>query len=86
MRDINKMRGMPWLKAGTLYNAQLGLPDKVRIIIGLVVCNCWDLKPLDLLIGLALGCVDCLGYAATKHTIFLNKHLLYNILLAFPYV
>ena len=40
----------------TQYHAQLGLPDKGRVIKGLVVCNSWDLKPLDLLNGLALGC------------------------------
>ena len=39
----------------TQYNAQLGLPDKVRAIKGLFVCNNWDLEPLDLLNGLALG-------------------------------
>ncbi len=38
------------------YYAQLGLPDKGRAIKGLVVCNNWDLEPLDLLNGLALGC------------------------------
>ena len=31
-------------------------PDKGRAIKGLVVCNNWDLEPLDLLNGLALGC------------------------------
>ncbi len=38
------------------YLAQLGLPDKGRAIKGLVVCYIWDLEPLDLLKGLALGC------------------------------
>ena len=48
---------MPWLQTGaTQYHAQLGLPDKGRAIKGLVVCNSWDLEPLDLLNGLALGC------------------------------
>ena len=48
---------MPWPKTGvTQYNAQLGLPDKGRAIKGLVVCNNWDLEPLDLLNGLTLGC------------------------------
>ena len=48
---------MPWLKTGaTQYHAQLGLPDKGRAIKGLVVCNSWDLEPLDLLNGLDLGC------------------------------
>ena len=48
---------MPWPQTGaTQYHAQLGLPDKGRAIKGLVVCNSWDLTPLDLLNGLALGC------------------------------
>ena len=48
---------MPWPQTGaTQYHAQLGLPDKGRAIKGLVVCNNWDLEPLDLLNGLALGC------------------------------
>ena len=48
---------MPWPKtSATQYHAQLGLPDKGRAIKGLVVCNNWDLEPLDLLKGLALGC------------------------------
>ena len=48
---------MPWTKTGaTQYHAQLGLRDKGRAINGLVVCNNWDLKPLDLLNGLALDC------------------------------
>ncbi len=40
----------------TRYHAQLRLPDKGRAIKGLVVCNNWDLEPLDLLNGRALGC------------------------------
>ncbi len=48
---------MPWPKTGaTQYHAQLGLPDKGRTIKVLVVCTSWDLEPLDLLNGLALGC------------------------------
>ncbi len=40
---------MPWPKTGaTQYYAQLGLPGKGRAIKGLVVCNNWDLNPLDL--------------------------------------
>ena len=47
---------MPWPQTGaTQYHAQLGLPDKGRAIKGFVVCNYWDLEPLDLLNGLALG-------------------------------
>ena len=48
---------MPWpLRGATQFHAQLGLPDKGSVIKGLVVCNNWDLVPLDLLNGLALGC------------------------------
>ena len=48
---------MSWPQTGaTQYHAQLGLPDKVCAIKGLVVCNDWDLEPLDLLKGVALGC------------------------------
>ena len=39
----------------TQFHVQLGLPDKGRAIKELVVCNNWDLEPLDLLNGLALG-------------------------------
>ncbi len=58
MRDINIMsRGMPWPQTGApQYPAQLGIPDKGRATNGLVVCNYWDLEPLDLLNGQALGC------------------------------
>ena len=48
---------MPWLQTGaTQHHAQLGLLDQGRAIKGLVICNNWDLEPLDLLNGLALGC------------------------------
>ncbi len=48
---------MPWPQTGaTQYLAQVGLPDKSRAIKGLVVCYDWDLEPLHLLNGLALGC------------------------------
>ena len=48
---------MPWPQTGaTHYHAQLGLPDKGRAIKGLDVFNNWDLEPMDLLNGLALGC------------------------------
>ncbi len=48
---------MPWPQTGgTQYHAQLGLPDKDCAIRGLVVCNKWDLEPLDLRNGLALVC------------------------------
>ena len=48
---------MPWPKTvATQYHAQLELPDKGRAIKELVVCHNWDLEPLDMLNGLALGC------------------------------
>ncbi len=48
---------MPWPQTGaTQYHAQLGLPDKGRAIKWFVVCNSWDIEPLYLLNGLALGC------------------------------
>ncbi len=41
---------MPWPKTGAIhYYAQLELPDKGYAIKWLVVCNIWDLEPLDLL-------------------------------------
>ncbi len=47
---------MPWPKTGaTQYHAQFRLPDKGRAIKKLVVCYSWDLEPLDMLNGLALG-------------------------------
>ena len=43
---------MPGPQTGaTQYQAKLGLPDKSRTIKGLVLCNSWDLRPLDLLNG-----------------------------------
>ena len=49
---------MPWPpKTGANhYHAQLGPPDKGRVIKWLVVCNDWDLEQMDLLNVLALGC------------------------------
>ncbi len=48
---------MLWPQTGAIqYNAQLGLPDNDRAIKELVVFINWDLEPLDLLNGLALGC------------------------------
>ena len=48
---------MPWPQTGTThYHAQLGLPEKYRAIKGLTVCISWDLEPLNLINGLALGC------------------------------
>ena len=46
---------MPDIDSMSRY-APLGLADKGRAIKGFVVCNNWDLEPLDLLKGLALGC------------------------------
>ena len=43
---------MPWPKTGA---TQLGLPGKGCAIAGLVVCNDWDIDPLDLLNVLVLG-------------------------------
>ena len=58
MRDINSLsRGNALAKTGaTQHHAQLKLTDKGCAIKGLVVCNDWDLVPLDLLNCLALGC------------------------------
>ncbi len=50
MRNVNSMSRCEYLGPN---HAQL--PDKGRAIKGLVVCNDWDLEPLDLLNGLALG-------------------------------
>ncbi len=48
---------MPGPQTGaTQYYVQLGLTDKDRSIKGLAVCHSWDLEPLDLPNGLALGC------------------------------
>ena len=48
---------MPWPQTGvTQFHAQLGPPDKGLAIKWLVVYYDWDLEPLDLLNGLALGC------------------------------
>ncbi len=47
---------MPWPRKGaTQYHEQLVFPDKGPIK-GLVVCNNWDLRPLDLLNSLTPGC------------------------------
>ena len=47
---------MPWIQTGaTHYYSYLGLSDKSRAIKELVVCNNWDLEPLDLINGLAVG-------------------------------
>ena len=49
-KDTNSLsRAMPWSKTGaTQYHAQFGFPDKGRAMKGLIVCNYWDLEPLDL--------------------------------------
>ncbi len=52
---------MPWPQTGaTQHHAQLGFTDK-----GLVVCNNWDVEPLDLLNDLALGYYQPLRYFTT---------------------
>ena len=68
---------MPWPKTGaTQYHAQLGLPDKGRAIKGLVVCNSWDLEPLDLLNGLALDCYwPSLRYDSKLNKLIYNTHI-----------
>ncbi len=48
---------MPGSQTGATHlHAKLGLPGKGRAIKGLVVCNNWDLEPLDFLNGPDLGC------------------------------
>ncbi len=48
---------MPWHQTSKTQNiSQLILPEKSRAIKELVVCNIWDLEPMDLLNGLDLGC------------------------------
>ncbi len=42
---------MPWPQTGATQYSEKG-----RAIKGLVVCNHWDLDPLDLLNSLTLGC------------------------------
>ncbi len=51
MGDINRMITMA--KTGAIHsNAQLGLPDKGRVIEGMVVYKSCDLETLDMLTGL----------------------------------
>ncbi len=52
----------------TQYHVELGLPDKGLAVKGLVVCNNWDIEPLDVLNGLALGCHQTLGQPNLGHT------------------
>ena len=56
MREINSMNRGNTLTINRRNHAQLGITDKGLAIKGLVVCNDWDLEPLDLLSGLELGC------------------------------
>ena len=79
MRDINSMSKGECLGPGAIqYYAQLGLPHKGQANKGLVVCNSWDLEPLDLLIGLALGCYQqspkVLSPSSLLHNIY-SAHL-----------
>ncbi len=55
MRDINGMSRGVLLGPKQAQLSTLRLLDKGRAIKGLVVCNSWDLEPLDLISGLALG-------------------------------
>ena len=49
--------GLHWPQTGaTQCHAHLGLSEKGRAIKALVVCEDWDLEPLDLLNCLALNC------------------------------
>ncbi len=50
---IEWVGGMPGPK--TNQPAQIKFSNKARGIKALVVCNSWDLDPLDLLYGLAQG-------------------------------
>ncbi len=57
--DISMSRGNALAlnrRNSKLCTAQFGLPDKGRAIKGLIVCKKWDLEPLYLLNGPALGC------------------------------
>ena len=60
MCDINSMsRGnamAPNRRNSLPCTVRTSIPDKGRAIKVLVVCNNWDLEPLDLQNGLALGC------------------------------
>ena len=48
---------MPWTQTGVnQYHTLSGVPDIGRAMKGFVVCNDWDLEPVDLLNGVALGC------------------------------
>ena len=63
---------MPWPKTGT---TQLVLSGKGREIKWLVVCNDWNLEPLDLLNSLALGCYQ----QSPEVLILLNEQTKQNI-------
>ena len=54
MCDIKSMNCWVMPQSAHLFIMQLGLPDKCNAIKGMVVCNYWNLEPLDLLNGLAL--------------------------------
>ena len=56
MREINSMNRGNTLTINRRNHAQLGITDKGLAIKGLVVCNDWDLEPLDLLNSLAVAC------------------------------
>ncbi len=61
------VRVMPWPQTGaTQYHAQLGLPVKGRANKRLVVSSNWDLKPLDLLKGLALRLLSTVPWGINR--------------------
>ena len=59
----------------TQYHVELGLQDKGRVIKWLVVCNNWDLEPLDLLNVLALGCYQLSPEVLIISLLYLVKNL-----------
>ncbi len=71
---------MPCLKTGSIhYHAQLTLPERDRAIKGLVyVFNRWNLEPLILLNGLALGCYQLSPEVLFELKLKLNHSLMFN--------
>ena len=73
---------MLWPQIGvTQYNAQFALRDKGCATNGLVICNEWDLKPLDQLNGLALDCYQpspevCIESYYSKSLTLLTSYLI----------
>ncbi len=81
---------MPWPKTGaTQYHEQLGLTDKGREIKGLVVCNSWDLEPLDLLNGLAICCYQPsteVRLVSSREVFVLSLKLILDVETPFPII